>query len=62
MLNGKEKRKQQAELTATKSLMATHAAAAAATQARCEAAEAQVRHINAANSKKLLVLIFKTVA
>jgi hypothetical protein len=45
MLNGKEKRNQQAELTAIKSMMATQAFAATAALARCEAAEAQVlRH------------------
>jgi hypothetical protein len=42
MLNGKEKRNQQAELTAIKSMMVTHASAATAALARCEAAEAQV--------------------
>jgi len=43
MQNGKEKRNQQAELTATKSLMMMHASAAAAAQLRCEAAEEQVQ-------------------
>jgi hypothetical protein len=42
MLSGKEKRNQQAELTAVRSLLATHASAACAAQERCAAAEAQV--------------------
>ena len=43
MLNAKEKRNQQAELTAVKSMMATHVSALAAAQARCDAAAAEVR-------------------
>jgi hypothetical protein len=43
MLNAKEKRNQQAELTAVKSMMATHVSALAAAHARCDAAAAEVR-------------------
>jgi hypothetical protein len=46
MLSGKEKRNQQAELAAVKSVMATHASAVATAQARCEAAEAEVRYLH----------------
>ena len=42
LLNAKEKRNQQAELTAVKSMLATHVVAAASLQERIEAAEAQV--------------------
>jgi hypothetical protein len=45
MLNGKQKRNQQAELTAMKSAILSHASTAAAAQARYEAAEAQVHQI-----------------
>ncbi len=48
MLSGKEKRNQQAELSAVKSLMATHASAASAAQERCAAAEAEVLNTNLA--------------
>jgi hypothetical protein len=42
LLNAKEKRNQQAELTAVKSMLASHVAAAASLQEQIEAAEAQV--------------------
>ena len=48
MLSGKEKRNQQAELSAVKSLVATHASAASAAQERCAAAEAEVLNTNLA--------------
>jgi hypothetical protein len=43
MLNGKEKRSHHVELAAVKSKLATLASATSAAQARCEAAETQVR-------------------